>query len=399
MPTFRYKAYDSGGKPVAGNIEAAGIKDAVQLIKNTGLFPADVSEAEFAGGRFFNAAVSSQALTLTTRQLATLLSTGTALPEALLILTNNTDNARLRSILINIKESVAGGSSLTTALAPYPDVFSPFYKGLVTAGEASGSLDKALLQLADYLEARAKIVSEVKAALTYPALMCFVGAAILSFLFAFVIPKITRIFDDTKNMLPLITKVLLALTGIVKSYWPAIIIGTGGSIWLARRYVRTPKGKTFSDRLLLELPWFGKLASDFYISNFTRTLGSLLKSGVQLLKALEITREVLNHAVYDKILDTAITDCTGGTSLSASLKKHKAIPQIVTHMISVGERSGSLDDMLIKTAETYTLDFERGVKRAMNLLEPLLILAMGVIVGFIVLAILLPIFELNQIIH
>lgn len=401
MPTFRYRAYDGLGNSRAGNLEAAGLKDAVQRLKDTGLYPVDMAEAGLEKRKFFGIGgdISTQALALVTRQLATLLSTGTTLSEALGVLIENTSASGFKSILLDVKESVMEGNSFARALEAHPGVFSALYRGLVASGEASGSLDKALPRLADYLEARARIIRDVKAALTYPILMSLVGAGVLSFLFIFVIPKITRMFEDTRNTLPLITRFLIMVTGTFRSYWPLLLVAAGASFWLIRRRYRTAGGKAAIERLILRLPWFGGLATDFYISNLARTLGSLLKGGVQMLKALEMTKEVLNHSVFNGILEEARHDCMGGSSLSSSLKKHRAMPPIVVHMISVGERSGSLDDMLLKTADTYELEFESGVKRSLNLLEPLLILAMGLVVGFIVLAILLPIFELNQIIR
>ncbi len=397
MPTFRYKAYNTGGKSVEGSIEASGLKEAAQLIKNTGLFPAEVFE--HSGNRGLFRGVKAKDLALFTRQLATLISSGTALSEALSVLGDNTDNAAVKSVLLKIREGVAQGSSFARALEAHPKVFSPFYRGLVSAGEAGGSLDKVLPRLADYMEARVKIISEFRTALTYPILMTFVGAGILSFLFAFVIPKITRMFEETQSSLPLITKILLTVSAFFRDYSPALAAVLFVTAWAARRYLRTPKGKEKKDRLVIRIPLAGRLLSSFCIASLSRTLGSLLKGGVQMLKALEITKEVVNNAVFSGVLDSAVKDCAGGAPLSSSLKRHKAIPPIMAHMVSVGERSGNLDEMLIKAAEAYELEFEAGVKRALSLLEPLLVLAMGLAVGFIVLAILLPIFQLNQIIR
>ncbi|MBI5587882.1 MAG: type II secretion system inner membrane protein GspF [Deltaproteobacteria bacterium] len=399
MPTFRYKAYDSSGKASAGDIDAAGLKDAAQKLRSTGLYPANISEAGVKEGVLRSRGVPPQLLALTTRQLSTLLSSGSTLSESLDVLVENSSTPRLKSILLAVKESVIEGNSLSRALEAHPEVFSTFYRGLVASGEASGSLDKVLTRLADYLEARSRILNEVKAALTYPALMTIVGAVVLSFLFIFVIPKISRMFEETHSALPLITVLILSISNLLRSFWPVFAALLAVSVWLFGRYRKSGPVKAFTDRLILRLPWFGELATCFYVSTMARTLGSLLKDGVQMLRALEITREVLDNIVFDGILETAGKDCSEGSALSASLKKNEAVPPIAVHMISVGEKSGKLDEMLLKTAESYDLEFQAGVKRTLNLLEPLLILAMGLIVGFIVLAILLPIFELNQIIR
>lgn len=399
MPTFRYKAYDSAGRVTGGDIDASGVKDAVQKLRSTGLYPADIAESRVREGVLGPRRVPPQLLALSTRQLSTLLSSGSTLSEALGVLVENSSNARLKSILLEVSEGVTGGSSLSKALEAHPEVFTTFYRGLVAAGEASGSLDRILTRLADYLEARSKIVNEVRAALTYPALMTVVGAVVLSFLFIFVIPKISRMFEETHSALPLITVVILAVSNLLKDFWPVFLVLIGASVWLLRRYRRSTPVKAFTDRLLLNLPWFGELATAFYVSNMARTLGSLLKDGVQLLKALDITKEALDNTVFDAVLNAARKDCSEGSALSASLKKNGAVPPIAVHMISVGEKSGNLDEMLLKAADSYDLEFQTGVKRTLNLLEPLLILVMGLVVGLIVLAILLPIFELNQIIR
>lgn len=399
MSTFRYRAYNEAGKSVAGTIDASGFNEAVRLLKETGLFPVDVEKAAARRRWFDLEGVSSRLLALTTRQLATLLSSGTSLSEALAILAANTPNAKLKDIIVKVNESVTGGSSLARALEPYPDVFSSFYRGLVMAGEASGSLDRVLPRLADYLETRAKIADDVKAALTYPALMTLVGAGVLTFLFIFVIPRITRIFEDTGSALPFITVVLIRLANVLGRWWPLIFISIGASVWAGSRRLKSGGCKELADRLVLRLPWFGPLATGFYVSTLARTLGSLLNGGVGLLKALDITSEVVGNTVFKAALTDAREECMGGASLSSSLKKHWAIPPIAAHMVNVGERSGTLGDMLLKTAEAYELEFNSGVKRTLNLLEPLLILAMGLAVGLIVLAILLPIFELNQIVR
>ena len=398
MPNFSYRAYDRAGSQVAGTINAAGVKEAVQELKNTGLYPTSVNESG-AKGSAAKGRVKADVLAAFTRQLATLLASGTSLTEALSVLSENAGNPRLSSIVLSLKESIAGGSSFAKALEAHGNVFTPMYRGLVLAAEASGSLESVLPRLADYLEKRAKISSEVRAALTYPALMTFVGVSVLGFLFVFVIPRITRIFEETGAALPFITVVLLWTADLIGGYWHAAIALFGGLGWLAWRKAGTPKGIRLIDNLLLKLPWFGPIVMSFYVASFSRTLGSLLKGGVQFLKALEITAEAVGNNNFREMIGAAVKDCTGGSALSASLKATGLLPPVVVHMIGVGERSGSLDEMLLKTAEAYDAEFENGVKKSLTLLEPVLILVMGVVVGFIVLAMLLPIFELNQVIR
>lgn len=399
MPTFKYRAYNDTGKAVSGDIEAAGSRDAAERLKKGGLYPIDVTEAGLPRTGLVKRGVAAEQLALTTRQLSTLLATGTNLSDALEVLAENTTNAVLKPIVLRVRERVMEGGTLSRALESYPEVFSPFFRGLVASGEAGGSLDKSLARLADYLETRSKIVRDLKTALVYPALMSVVGAGVLVFLLIFVIPKITRIFEDTDATLPLITVVLIWLAGLVSRYWPLIPAVIAGGVLAYNRLRGSRWLKAFLDVAVLKAPWFGDIAASFYVASMTRTLGSLLKGGVGLLTALEITKTAVNNSVYGHILEMAASDCTGGGSLSASLKRHPEVPPIVAHMASVGEKGGNLDDMLLRASEAYEEEFGTGLKRTIALVEPLMILAMGVVIGTIVLAILLPIFELNQIVR
>lgn len=394
MTTFRYKAYNGSGIEVDGSLIADSSRDAIQRLKKDGLYPREVSEIGING--YIRKGISIQELAFTTRQLATLLTAGSTLSDALNVSADGEKNVKLKSILFGIKNKVAEGISLSNALSGYPIVFSEIYRGMVAAGESSGSLDKVLLRLSEYLEGRAKIIRDIRSAIIYPFFMTLVGICVLSFLFIFVIPKITKIFEDTKSTLPWITLMLIWVTNFIRYYWFIVIIGMIAVGWGVRLYIRMPYGREVIDNLALKIPWLGRLVSHFYITNLTMTLGSLLKEGVPMLRALEMTRGVLNHSVFDKVIDSAIQDVIGGSSLSMSIKKADSIPPIVAHTITVGEKGGNLGDVLLKVSETYGQELEAEVKKGLSLLEPVLILIMGIIVGFIVLAILIPIFQLNS---
>lgn len=402
MPTFRYKAYNNAGKTISGDIDATGARDAAERLKRTGLFPVEVNQSLSAGrgllARFGYTRVGTDSLALATRQLATLLSSGTNLAEALEVLSENTSNAALKGSLVRIREDVVGGASLAGAMSAHPRIFGSLYTGLVASGETTGNLAQVLARLADYLENRSRITRDLWTALTYPVLMVIVGAAVLSFLFIFVIPKVTRIFEDSEATLPWITVVLIWITEVFRDWWPLLAVAVGAGLLAANRYRSHPRLKATWDRFILGAPWVGGLATGFYVSNMARTLGSLLKGGVPLIRALEVTRGVLNNTVYDRLIRDAEQDCTGGGSLSASLSKSPVIPPIVAHMTGVGEKGGNLDEMLLKAADTYEDEFNSRLKRAVSLAEPLMVLAMGVVIGFIVLSILLPIFEMNQVV-
>ena len=296
MTTFRYRAYDTSGKSITGSIEADGHKSAVESIKKNGLFPTDVDEALAAETLLSKLKpLSSETLALTTRQFSTLLASGSTMTEALSVLSDNTADRRLGAVLLKIKDDVVGGSTLSGAIALHPKIFSPFYTGLVASAEASGSMDTVLSGLADYLEARSRTIRELKTALTYPVLMLLVGTAVLGFLFVFVVPKITRIFEDTGTALPWITRFLIWFTEATLTWWPLLFLVAGGALALRFRYRHIPALWKVIDRTVLKLPWVGPLAISFYIATMTRTLGSLLTGGVQLLTALEITKGVVQQ--------------------------------------------------------------------------------------------------------
>ncbi len=404
MPIFNYRAYDSVGKEVSGTIEAAGVKDAAARLRKEGLFPHDLSMEE--KGRSLLAWLkallpkgSSLELASMSRQLSTLLSSGASLHESLDILVKEMDKSPLCSSLVDVKERLAGGSSLARALEAQGGVFPQMYCSMVEAGEETGRLESVMARLAEYLEARERVYEKVKTALIYPTLMTIVGAGVLSFLLIFVIPKITTIFEDTKTALPFITVVLLWFTSFLRRFWPIVLVLVAALPFVLRRLTRTPAGKAFSDRLVLRLPVVGRIVSKFYYSTMARTLGSLLEGGVPLLSALEMTGRVLNHTLFKKVFEKAARDVTEGGELSKSFAASGVMPGMVVYMTSIGEKSGQLPEMFLKVAESYEREFNTSVERGLALLEPILILVMGAAVGFIVLAILLPIFELNQIVR
>jgi len=401
MPLFQYKAYNADGKEISGNMEAVSHHEARERLKKEGiylkeLFSSTTKDISLNRWRF---RVSLPELAAITHQLSTLLSSGATLYDALSILINEEESKTLKRVLSAVKESISGGSSLAKALEKHPAIFHDVYVRSVEAGEISGTLENILAGLAEYLETRAKVYDQLKTALLYPVLMTLVGTGVLFFLFTFVIPKITGIFEDTHQALPLMTVILLNIAWFLKNDWPFILIGICSAGWGLHKLLKRPKGKEIRDRLLLQLPVLGRIAVKFYMANFARTLGSLLQSGVSILNAIDMTKRVLNNAVFESALNKAGKDVAEGAPLSISLKNSGTFPAILVHVIATGEKSGKLDSLLLKAAASYEKDFESAANRLLSLLEPILILAMGVIVGFIVIAILLPIFQLNQIIR
>lgn len=312
---------------------------------------------------------------------------------------SQTSNPLLKKITAQIKESVNEGNSLAFSLSQHPRVFSPLYINMVRAGEASGSLDVVLARLAEFTEHQQALRGRFKAALAYPIFMGFIGTLILFFLVGFVVPNITRIFEDMHQALPLPTVVLIWLGNFLKSFWWAGLLGVTGCIAGAKRLIKTERGRYAWDKLKLQIPFLGTLHMKIAMARFGRTLGNLLQSGVPLISALQIVRNIVNNILIAEAIDHASGDVEAGKSLAASLSHSRWFPPVVLQMISVGEQSGELENMLNRLADIYESEAESQMMAMTSMLEPIMILLMGLVVGFVVISILLPIFEMNQMIH
>jgi general secretion pathway protein F len=390
MPIFQYKGYKTDGVEVAGTIEANSERDAVLRLKESGLYPKNVKEAIYRGraGLFRGQDVSL--LPSTTRQLSTLLSAGVTLMEALSSISEE-NKGFWKNMLVDIKERVASGSSLSKAMEEYSRIFPEFYINMVAAGEASGNLDKVLDRMADFLEEQSNLKAKVRISMVYPVFMICVAFVVLSFLFTFVIPKITRIFKDTGSALPFITVVLITVSDIFQNYWWLLIgLLLGGVVGIKRL---KEKNRLFMDRLIVRLPW--NIAQSLYYGRFARTLGFLLEGGLPVLRALDLSAKSVGNKLIEMRITEAGRKVAEGARLSASLE---GFPPILLQLMSTGERSGQLVEILKNAADSYEAEFSRRVQKALSILEPAMILCMGFVVGLIVLAVLLPIFQLNQLI-
>jgi len=406
MPVYAYVGLSPEGKNVNGIIDAESPRAARLKLRRTGVFPTSLTEtredttprASRSISRLLERA-SPQELAVMTRQLSTLVSAGLPLVDCLSALIDQVDSERLKQILTETRERVNEGSSLADALAEHPKLFSDLFVNMVRAGEASGALDVVLLRLADYTESTARLRAKLRSALTYPIIMVLVGGAILFFLLSYVVPKITRIFTESKQVLPLPTRALLAISGAFASYWPVVLVLLIAAAFAFRYWVRTPKGRARYDRWVLRLPVFGKLLQKIAVARFSRTLSTLLKSGIGLLPSLDIVKNIVDNRVLFDATEAARDAIREGQSIAPPLKKSGIFPPLMIHMIAVGERSGQLEEMLFKTAETYEGEVDSTIATLTTLLEPVMILFMGGLVLFIVLSILLPIFQMNQLIH
>jgi general secretion pathway protein F len=331
-----------------------------------------------------------------TRQLATLLSSGLPLMEALNVLVDQEENQALKQSLASLRDSVRGGSSFTDALKTNAKVFSQLYGNMVAAGEASGTLEITLDRLADFLEEQVRFRGRFAAALAYPALMTVIGIGVLFFLFSFVLPRVVGMFEDMRQQLPFITLALLAVVHVLSRFWWLILIALGGAGWYLKQHFSTQAGREKLDAWLLRMPVFGTLIRMIAVSRFTRTLGTLLQSGVPTLTALDIVQNVIGNTVLAEAVRKARENVREGESIAEPLRRSGLFPPVVVQMVSVGEKSGELEKMLLKVSDSFDRTVETRITALMSLLEPIIILVMGLVVGFIVIAILLPIMQMSS---
>ena len=405
MPVYEYTALDRAGKTIAGIIDADSNVAARQKLRATGKYPVQVKEttakaksesgAGFSFQTLFNR-VSSDDIHGFTRQLATLLNAGIPLIGALDALMDQTASPPLKKIIAQIKESVNEGNSFTFSLTKHPKLFSNIYVNMVRAGEASGSLDVVLERLAEFGEHQQVLKGRFQAALVYPIFMAIIGAGVLFFLLSFVVPNLTRIFTEMKQVLPLPTTILIWFSDFMRSYWWGIILAIVAIILGIREFIKRPKGRYMWDTLKLRSPVIGQINRKIALSRFGRTLGSLLQSGVPLITSLQIVRNIVNNVLIGDVIDEAMEDIQAGKSLNLALSRSVWFPPVFRQMVSVGEQSGDLEGMLQKIADAYEREVETRITGMTALIEPVMILLMAVVVGFIVISILLPIFEMNQ---
>ncbi len=406
MAVFEYKGVTAAGKTVNGIIDADTPKAARQKLRTEAIYPTEVFEGKTQKSKLsedvsFQALfqrVSKQDIAVMTRQLATLLKAGLPLVSCLSALAEQVENPNMEKIITQIKERVNEGSSLASALQEFPKVFSDLYINMIDAGEASGALELVLLRLADYSENQVRINKRITGAMIYPAVITLVCMVVLSLLFIYVVPKFVTIFDELQQTLPLPTVFLIATSDFIRAYWFLIIFAFGGGYFLFRRYKATPRGQEGYDRFLLRIPVFGRLIMLGVIIRFARTLSTLMSSGVPMLKAMDILTAVVDNTIFAKAIASAKESVTEGASLSQPLKQSGIFPPIVIHMIASGEQSGQVEEMLTKVADIYEDEADILASTLTSLLEPILILGMAVIVAFIVISILLPMLEMNQIV-
>ena len=410
MPVYEYTALDTSGKSSNGIIDADSPVAARQKLRGSGMFPVEVKESASVSAPtgLSSGPVSVSGLfkrvkpgevSVMTRQLSILLAAGVPLVGALDALLSQIVNPLLKKNLAQIKESVNEGNSLAFSISHHPKLFSNIYVNMVRAGEASGSLDVVLARLAEYGERQEALRGRFKAALAYPVFMCLIGSLVLFFLITFIVPNITQVFSEMHHTLPLPTVALISLSSFLKSFWWAVVLAGVGAVIAVKQFIKTSRGRYVRDKIKLKIPVLGNVNQKIALARFARTLGTLLESGVPLLTALDIVRNIVNNVLIAEDIDNATEEIESGKSLAMPLRRSQWFPPIAVQMISVGEQSGELEAMLQKIADTYEKDVESQIMAMTSMLEPVMILTMGLVVGFIVISILLPIFEMNQMIR
>ncbi len=407
MPVFSYKASDMEGKIVKGFLEASDDVDVASKLDSMGFIPIRISLAGRTKGGLrtdiMEAAssvlvrISGKDVMLFTQDLATLLEAGLPVDRSLAILTEVTEKDKFKEIIRDILRTVQGGSYLSDALGKYPRVFSRFYVNMIRAGEAGGVLEPVLFRLGMFLETSQDLKEYIVSAMVYPLFLVLVGGVSITILLTFVIPKFSIIFSDLGAGIPMSTQVLLNFSHFIRYYWWAILGVIGLIFYSYRKYCRTPEGRFKIDKIKIRMPVVGELVKKIETARFSRTLGTLIRSGVPILQSLTLVKDIIGNQVVASRMDEIREKVQKGDRLSKPLASTGFFPSLAIQMITVGEETGKLDEMLLKVAENYEKVVRAMVKRFISFLEPAMILVMGLLVGFIVISMLMAIFSINEI--
>lgn len=420
MPIFEYKAYASGGKTKTGVIDADTPRAARQKLRKDNVLVSELTELRRKGKsrkigapirkslvqrikQARNAQTSGpsgrdlETVAAITRQMGTLLGAGIPMAESLKAIIDQAETRRIEQLFREIRERITQGANFGDALADYPQLFSDLYVNMVRAGEATGQVDVVLRRLADFLQSQRALQRKVMSALTYPILMVSIGLLVVAILMTMVVPKITDMLQDTGQTMPAPTKILITLSEIFKKWWWLGCLILAAFSYTFGRVYRTKKGELVIDRSLLKLPFVGDLLRKSAVARFTRTLSTLLSSGVPAVRSLEITQRVVGNRVIADATGTIKTRIMEGTDIATPLKQSGAFPAVVGYMVAVGEASGELEQMLDRIADAYDEEIEVVTERVTTILEPIMIIVLAVVVGFIVWSIVLPILQVGSV--
>lgn len=395
MPVFEYTAKSiQSGQLVKGSLDVASRDDVIAHIRKNRMTLVSVREAPRSINLSFGGSITTRDVVIFTRQFATMINAGLPLVQSLNILAQQTENKKLAEVTKAVVYDVEAGNTLADALGKHPKAFSSLYTNMVAAGEAGGILDTILVRLATFLEKNDAIVRKVKGAMVYPAVIISVAVLAIAILLIFVIPTFQDMFASVNMELPLATRAVIGMSNLLTTWWLAIIVGIVGLFFAIRQYYGTSGGRKAIDGMMLNAPVIGDLLRKSAVSRFTRTLGTLVSSGVSILDGLEITAKTAgNRVIHDAVMSSR-QSIAGGETIAAPLQASGVFPPMVISMISVGEQTGGLDEMLSKIADFYDAEVDVAVSALLSLMEPIMIVVLGVVVGGIIVAMYLPIFDM-----
>jgi type IV pilus assembly protein PilC len=394
MPEFEYRGKTMAGAQVNGVLKAGSKQDLERILRRNRIIVTNIRKKPAELSFKLGSGVKRQDISRFTRQFATMIGSGLPMIQCLEILAAQVESAELRKVIIKIKDSVQSGSTLADALAKHPKIFDQLYTNMVEAGEMGGALDVILIRLANYREKADVLIRKVKGAMMYPAVIVFVATAVTVAMLTFIVPVFAKMFASLGSELPAPTRIVLGISNGLKSNFIYIIVSIIGLAVGYRFYSHTPAGRLNVDRFLLAAPVIGTLARKSAISRFTRTLGTLLSSGVSILEALEITAKTAGNRVVHDAIRRAVVSIAEGDTITGPLKETGVFPPMVTQMIAVGEKTGGLDEMLNKIADFYDEEVDAAVAGLTSVIEPIIIVFMGIVIGGILIAMYLPMFDI-----
>jgi len=402
MPVFEYKGVNAKGKSLKDFIDAPNVAEARTRLRRDNIFVTEIVESLKAQAASssqkvsFSSGVSVQDLSLMTQQLATLLASGVPLVDSLSALVDQVESIKLKQALSDIRGRVNEGSSLADAMKQHPKIFNNLYTNMIRAGEASGALEAVLDRLTLFTENQNKLQGKIISAMAYPIFMMIMGVVSVIIIMTVVMPKLIDLYSGLNQALPLPTRILIWGSNIMTSYWYILLALAFFIGWMIRRYLKTDEGRYWLDSKLLTLPLFGSLFRMVAVARFANTLSTLLASGVKILDSMDIVKKVVDNRVLAEVIEKVRVSISEGDSIAEPLRKSKQFPPLVTHMIAVGEKSGELESMLAKVAETYNNQVETKVETLTSLIEPLMILLMVGVIGSIIMSVMLPIFQMSN---
>ncbi len=398
MLTYVYSAKNAEGVLIKAEVQAENEQSAAKLLMSQALFPITIESKEAANKLPINLPflnqVPNKERVIFTRQLSTLINAGLPLLQSIRTVSDQVVNKKLKEVLSKVIAAVEGGASLSAAFAQHPAVFNQIYVSLVAAGETSGTLDKSLARLADQQEKDAAIASKIRGALIYPVIVLFVIVAVVVFMLSTLLPQVSQLYKDLKKTLPLVTRILVSISDFVGHFWWLVAILLGGLVYALTRYVKSTQGREVWDNLKLHLPIFGVIFQKVYMARFARTTSVLLMSGIPMLETLEIVKKAVSNVIVGNAIERAMGKVKAGKSLSSSLENEDSFIPLVPQMTKIGEESGGIDDMLGRVAGFYENEVDEAVKNLSTIMEPILMVVLGVVVGGVIVAVLLPVYSL-----